>query len=93
MAVDNSSKSLSPATTAILLVVVLYVGSLVHRIIYNLYRHPLRHIPGPRLAAATYLYQTYFAFKDGKSRYYLKVAELHKQYGEFNNSINHIPKL
>lgn len=89
----DSSKTFSPANTAILLVVVLYVGSLIHRVIYNLYQHPLRHIPGPRLAAATYLYQTYFAFKDGKSRYYIKVAELHKQYGELQQLYQPNPKL
>jgi len=58
-----------------------YVGSLVHRVFYNLYQHPLAHIPGPRLAAATYLYQTFYGLAGGKSRYYMKVSELHKKYG------------
>jgi hypothetical protein len=66
---------------ALYLVLTVYLGSLVHRVLYNLYQHPLAHIPGPKLAAATYLYQTYYALAGGKSRYYIKVSELHKKYG------------
>jgi hypothetical protein len=53
---------------ALCLVLTVYLGSLVHRVLYNLYQHPLAHIPGPKLAAATYLYQTYYALAGGKSR-------------------------
>ena len=66
---------------ALCLVLVLSTGSLVHRVFYNLYQHPLAHIPGPKLAGATYLYQTYFSLYGGKSRYYIKIAEFHKRYG------------
>jgi hypothetical protein len=69
------------------LVVLLYAASLVQRVLYNLYRHPLAHIPGPKLAGATYLYQTYFSFRNGKSRYYIQIADLHKIYGENRTSI------
>lgn len=71
----------SPSLIALSLVLTIYVGSLVHRILFNLYQHPLAHIPGPKLAAATYLYQTYYGLAGGKSRYYIKVSELHKKYG------------
>jgi hypothetical protein len=79
----GSVASYSPSLMALCLVLTVYLGSLVHRVLYNLYQHPLAHIPGPKLAAATYLYQTYYALAGGKSRYYIKVSELHKKYGKF----------
>ena len=45
-------------------------------VIYRLYFHPLTKVPGPRLAAATTLYQSYY-----NCRYYLKIADLHTIYG------------
>jgi hypothetical protein len=57
------------------LVVLCFVGWLASRWIYNLYFHPLAHIPGPKLAAATYLYQTYFGLVGG-SRYYIQIKKL-----------------
>lgn len=60
--------------------VTIFIGSLVHTVIYNLYRHPLSKVPGPKLAGATYLYQTWFSRSD-KSRYYIQIAKLHEQYG------------
>jgi hypothetical protein len=61
---------------------IVFLASWVNTILYNLYRHPLAHVPGPKLAAATFLYQTYHCFVGG-SRYYIKIAELHEQYGRF----------
>lgn len=52
----------------------------VWRIYYDLYRHPLAHIPGPKLAATTYLYQTYYSLVGG-CRYYVQIGKLHKKYG------------
>lgn len=75
------TKTYSPSLVALCLVLIYFVGSLVHRVWYNLYQHPLAHIPGPKLAAATYLYQTFYGLAGGKSRYYVRVSELHKQYG------------
>jgi hypothetical protein len=57
------------------------IGSYVQNVFYNIYRHPLRHIPGPKIAAATYLYQTYYSLV-GVSRYYIKIGKLHNKYGE-----------
>ncbi|TAQ87316.1 hypothetical protein B7494_g4362 [Chlorociboria aeruginascens] len=51
-----------------------------YRLFYNLFLHPLKHIPGPKLAAATFLYQTYFSLVVG-SRYYVQIGKLHEKYG------------
>lgn len=66
-----------PLASALLAYLVLHR---VYRIFYDLKRHPLAHIPGPKLAAITYLYQTYYSLVGG-SRYYVKVGELHEKYG------------
>ena len=47
---------------------------------YNLFFHPLRHIPGPKLAAATYFPEFYYdVVKFG--RYTNRIKEMHEQYG------------
>jgi len=61
--------------------VLIVIGTFVQNVFYNLYRHPLSHIPGPRIAAATYLYQTFYSLVGG-SRYYIKIGKLHNKYGE-----------
>lgn len=50
--------------------------------IRRLYFHPLAHIPGPKLDAASMLYQTYYCFSGGRSRFYQKIAQLHDKYGD-----------
>ena len=57
-----------------------FVASLVYTALYNVFFHPLAHVPGPKLAGATYLYQTYYSFVGG-SRYYMKIKTLHEIYG------------
>lgn len=48
--------------------------------IYRLLLHPLRKIPGPRLAALTWWYEIYYdVFLPGQ--YNFKILELHKKYG------------
>jgi hypothetical protein len=59
----------------------LILGSFCYSVIFNLYFHPLEDIPGPKLTAATYLYQTYFSFID-ESQYYKQTAKLHKKYSK-----------
>jgi hypothetical protein len=62
-------------------VCVLYlVVKLTYTAIYNILFHPLARVPGPKLAGATYLYQTYYSFVGG-SRYYVKIKQLHEKYG------------
>jgi len=62
-------------------VVLIGISSLLQRVFYNLYLHPLAHIPGPKIAAATYLYQTYYSLVGG-SRYYIQIEKLHHEYGK-----------
>jgi hypothetical protein len=57
-----------------------FLANLAYTAIYNVFFHPLAHVPGPKLAGATYLYQTYHSFMGG-SRYYAKIKELHEIYG------------
>lgn len=64
----------------ICLLVFLSAASLVNNVIYNLYQHPLHEIPGPKIAGATYLYQTYYSLR-GTSTYYKRIREMHTQYG------------
>lgn len=80
MALKNVEAS-SLVYGCILALPVILFTSLAYRVIYNLYWHPLAHFPGPKLAGATYLYQTYFSLVGG-SLYYIQIADLHKQYGK-----------
>ncbi|KAM0253654.1 hypothetical protein ACHAQJ_007166 [Trichoderma viride] len=55
---------------------------LVSLIFYRLYFHPLCGIPGPRLAAFTYWYETYYdIFEAPGGQYWHKLDELHRIYG------------
>lgn len=49
--------------------------------VYNLYFHPLRKYPGPRLAALSKWYEFYFdVYKGGRMP--KNLVELHKVYGK-----------
>ncbi|KAL4885918.1 cytochrome P450 [Aspergillus karnatakaensis] len=54
--------------------------ALAARTIYRLYFHPLRHIPGPKLAAITHLYEFYFDIWSS-GRFLFQIEKLHRQYG------------
>lgn len=54
----------------------------ISKTIYNLYFHPLRNFPGPKLAAIGCEYEFYHdVVKDG--RYLWKMEEMHRKYGQF----------
>jgi hypothetical protein len=52
---------------------------------YRLYLSPLSKFPGPKLAAATLLYEAYYDVIKG-GQYTFKIKELHEQYGELVKS-------
>lgn len=53
---------------------------------YNLFFHPLSHIPGPWLAGASYLPEFYYdVLRSG--RYTRKIIEMHEKYGRRLSSI------
>ena len=49
-------------------------------ICYRVFFHPLRQIPGPKIAAITTLYESYHDLIKG-GQFSIKVRELHRQYG------------
>ncbi|KAI0044375.1 putative P450 monooxygenase [Auriscalpium vulgare] len=51
------------------------------RVVYNLYFHPLAHVPGPRWAAATQLWLAYKELWEGVSLSDIRY-QLHAQYGD-----------
>ena len=58
-------------------------------IVYRLYFHPLARIPGPKLAAATQLYEFYYdILKWPGGQYWLEVDKMHERYGKFLRCLN-----
>lgn len=59
---------------------------LLHRLVkifYNLFLHPLKDIPGPRLAAATYLPEFYYDVVC-VGKYTAEIGKMHEKYGEID---------
>lgn len=66
-----------------MLVLVLGVVALVlglFTVVYRLYAHPLAGFPGPKLAAATFLYEFYYDVIKG-GMYIWEVERMHEKYG------------
>ncbi|KAK2763881.1 hypothetical protein FQN54_009499 [Arachnomyces sp. PD_36] len=58
----------------------LFVAYLVVRTFYRLYLDPLHHIPGPKIAAASHIYEFYYdVILDGM--YIWEIEKLHEKYG------------
>ncbi|KAF2119463.1 putative P450 monooxygenase [Lophiotrema nucula] len=64
----------------ILILLSSYLLYLLSLAIYRLSLDPLRKFPGPRLAAATQLYEFYYDFIAG-GQYTFRILEMHKKYG------------
>ena len=68
-------------SSTFLTVLVAVVSYTLYGAIYRLFLSPLRKIPGPRLAALKYWYETYYeVWKPGQ--YAFKIKELHEHYGK-----------
>lgn len=52
----------------------------IAKIIYRLYFHPLAKFPGPRIAAATHLYEVYWDYFR-KGQYIFQIERMHQKYG------------
>ena len=67
-------------TNIVLGLVTLQLAYTIYTAINRLFFSPLRHIPGPKLAALTSWYEFYFdAIQQGK--FVWKIKELHFEYG------------
>lgn len=55
----------------------------VSLVVYRLYVSPLRKFPGPKLAAATQWYETYYEMiYNGGGMFTKQIKKLHEEYGE-----------
>jgi len=71
----------SPRTTVFVLLLCVAIIRQLMIACYRLFFSPLAKFPGPKLAAATGLYEFYFNFvKNGK--YVFEIERLHNIYGE-----------
>lgn len=68
---------LSSALTVLVALLTLYRFAIIA---YRLFFHPLRHIPGPKIASITTLYESYYDLVKG-GVFTFKVRDLHREYG------------
>jgi len=64
----------------IVTLLLLFLSYGFYLIYYRLYLSPISRFPGPRFAAATYLYEFYYDIILG-GKYIWKIRELHERYG------------
>lgn len=63
-------------------ITIICIIGVVSQCFYNLYLHPLRKIPGPKLAAITSWPDFYYdVVKDGS--YVFQIRKMHGKYGKF----------
>jgi hypothetical protein len=73
----NMASSFSTELLALAALWFLWFGATV---IYRLFLSPIANIPGPKLAALTGWYETYFdCIKQG--RFWVEIEQMHKNYG------------
>ncbi|KAK3903539.1 cytochrome P450 monooxygenase sdnE [Staphylotrichum tortipilum] len=63
--------------------VLLVLATIVYNTLLAIYRvllSPLANIPGPKVAAVTYLYEIYYDVWQG-GQYFKRIAEMHEKYG------------
>jgi hypothetical protein len=73
---------LLPYAALAALTLLLFFGLRV--VIYRLYAHPLAGFPGPKLAAASFLYEFYYdVIKSGM--YIWEIERMHEKYGRYTH--------
>jgi hypothetical protein len=80
-----SSFNLVASSTWMLLLVVLFVSKIIATILYRLYFHPLARVPGPKIAAVTWLYEIYFDLYLGANFFFLKLVDYMRYMVNLNN--------
>lgn len=69
-------------TTVSLLASLTLLGYAAYVVLYRLFLHPLKSFPGPKLAAASFLYEIYFdVCKAPGGQYIYEIERLHEIYG------------
>lgn len=81
----NLSEAWYPAVLLLLVgVCVLYAAGLA---IYRLYLSPLAAFPGPKLAAVTAWYETYFELvNNGGGHFTFEIMRMHEKYGQYREN-------
>ena len=67
-----------------------YLVYCIGLVVWRLYLSPLRKFPGPKLAAATQWYETYYEmFYKGGGMFTKKIKTLHEKYGRYRSVVAH----
>nr|OQO29273.1 hypothetical protein B0A51_07518 [Rachicladosporium sp. CCFEE 5018] len=69
------------ATSILLILLSLFLTFYTYILLSRLYLSPISHIPGPRLAAATFWYEFYYDIWPNSHQYIWKIRDLHTKYG------------
>lgn len=82
MALLTESLATIPSSGLVLFILACAIIYHASVIIYRLYFHPLAKFPGPKIAASTWWYETYYELiKKGGSQFTPHIRELHARYG------------
>lgn len=73
---EAGSKRVNLAGLCVAIITLYYIL----RTVYRLFLHPLRKIPGPRFAAASYLGEFYYDVVKG-GKYIFEIERMHEKYG------------
>ena len=73
------------ANSAIAVLVLIGAVSVVYSVVWRLYFSPLAKFPGPKIAAATLLYEMYYEIVAG-GQYTFKIRDMHEKYGAMNRN-------